>query len=75
MKSGRAKARFGLTKTGNLTTRRSRRDGANINGTMYKISAWTKTSQSGVKFLSLAIEPDTNAMNTASAEPDDDLPF
>jgi uncharacterized protein (DUF736 family) len=49
----------------------------NVDGVDYWLSAWTKTSKNGNKFLSLSVKPmEARAETPAPADfIDDDLPF
>ena len=51
----------------------------NIGGTIYRLSAWTKTTRDGQKWMSPAIEVDARgsiaAAENRNAEIDEDLPF
>lgn len=51
-----------------------------VNGVEYWVSAWSKTSQAGAKFLSMSVKPkdERQAVKPAQSndvEFDDDLPF
>lgn len=51
-----------------------------IDGTKYRISAWNKTSQKGVDFLSFVVEVDDGTRKAAQPQKsqgniDDDIPF
>jgi hypothetical protein len=51
-----------------------------VNGVEYWVSAWSKTSQAGAKFLSMSVKPKDEQQPVKPAQSndvqfDDDLPF
>ena len=51
-----------------------------VNGVEYWVSAWSKTSQAGAKFLSMSVKPKDEQQPAKPAQSndvqfDDDLPF
>jgi len=47
----------------------------NVDGKIFDITVWTKTSQKDVKFLSGVVKPEEDQQPASQGGDDDDLPF